>query len=115
MPISVLSTLSLGMAVDFAIHFVGRFQQHYTNEPDLEKALRWTAARPAKGIMRNATLFATAFSVMVLAPLTPYITVGLFIVSMMLLSAAMTLVGLPALIGIFQRHLALSLTKEKAP
>jgi hypothetical protein len=113
MPISVLSTLSLGMAVDFAIHFVGRFQQRYTDEPDLEKALRWTATRPGKGIMRNAILFAVAFSVMAAAPLTPYITVGLFIMSMMLLSAVITLVGLPALIGIFQRHLVLSSIKEK--
>ena len=29
MPISVLSTLSLGLAIDFAIHFVSRFQQRY--------------------------------------------------------------------------------------
>ena len=113
MPISVLSTLSLGMAVDFAIHFVGRFQQRFAKEPDLEKALLWTAARPGKGIMRNAALFAVAFSVMAFAPLTPYITVGLFIVSMMLLSAAVTLVGIPALIMIFQRHLVLSSAKEK--
>lgn len=53
-------------------------------------------------------LFAVAFSVMAAAPLTPYITVGLFIVSMMLLSAAATLVGLPALIVLFQRGLKLS-------
>jgi hypothetical protein len=115
MPISVLSTLSLGMAVDFAIHFVGRFQQRYQVEGNLEKALLWTAARPGKGIMRNAALFAVAFSVMAFAPLTPYITVGLFIVSMMLLSAAVTLVGLPALIVLFQRGLKLSSIKEKMP
>lgn len=115
MPISVLSTLSLGMAVDFAIHFVGRFQQRYREEPDLQKALAWTAARPGKGIVRNALLFAGAFSVMAFAPLTPYITVGLFIVSMMLLSALVTLVGLPALIGLFHRYLVVSSKKETAP
>jgi len=104
--------LSLGMAVDFAIHFVGRFQQRYAIESDLGKALLWTAARPGKGIMRNAVLFAVAFSVMVFAPLTPYITVGLFIVSMMLLSAIVTLVGLPALIVLFQRGLKISSLKE---
>ena len=42
--------------------------------------------------MRNAVLFASAFSVMLFAPLTPYITVGAFIVSMMLLSAVMTII-----------------------
>ncbi|MBI5198134.1 MAG: MMPL family transporter [Nitrospirae bacterium] len=115
MPISVLSTLSLGMAVDFAIHFVGRFQQRYAVEPNLEEALLWTASRPGKGIMRNAVLFAAAFSAMIFAPLTPYITVGLFIVGMMLLSAAITLVGIPALIGIFHHRLNLASIKEKTP
>jgi hypothetical protein len=39
---------------------------------------------------------------MLFAPLTPYITVGAFIVSMMLLSAVMTIVCLPALIILAQ-------------
>ncbi|MDA8110674.1 MAG: MMPL family transporter, partial [Betaproteobacteria bacterium] len=106
MPISVLSTLALGMAVDFPIHFVSRLRQRLAEtavDPGrdlagLKKALAWTAGRPGKGIMRNAALFAVAFSVMLLAPLTPYITVGAFIVSMMLLSALLTILYLPALI-----------------
>jgi hypothetical protein len=123
MPISVLSCLSLGMAVDFAIHFVNRFRQRlsegqgsrvkgqdgkYTGTPDSElitQALLWTAARPGKGIMRNAVLFAASFAVMMFAPLTPYITVGAFIVSMMLLSALMTIIYLPALITLMQAWL----------
>ena len=98
MPISVLSALSLGMAVDFAIHFIRRFQQRYKEERDIERALIWTAARPGKGIIRNAILFASAFSVMILAPLTPYITVGLFIAGMMMISSIMTILFLPAII-----------------
>lgn len=106
MPISVLSTLSLGMAVDFSIHFISRFRQRLAEsggeeelaQERLVETLRWTAARPGKGIARNAVLFAAAFSVMLFAPLTPYITVGAFITAMMLLSAVMTIVYLPALI-----------------
>lgn len=108
MPISVLSCLSLGMAVDFAIHFVTRLRQRLAEAgggagrapdlPSLVDALLWTAARPGKGILRNALLFASAFSVMMLAPLTPYVTVGAFIVSMMVLSALMTILYLPGLI-----------------
>lgn len=99
MPISVLSCLSLGMAVDFAIHFVSRLKQRLAESKEpLTDALLWTAARPGKGIMRNALLFASAFSVMLFAPLRPYITVGAFIVSMMLLSAIMTIIYMPALI-----------------
>ena len=104
MPISVLSTLSLGMAVDFAIHFVSRLRQRLKEAPgeSLSDALLWTAARPGKGIMRNAILFAASFAVMIFAPLTPYITVGAFIVSMMLLSAMMTLIYLPALVTLMR-------------
>jgi predicted RND superfamily exporter protein len=105
MPISVLSCLSLGMAVDFAIHFVSRFRQRLKEtegKESLYDALLWTAARPGKGIVRNAVLFAASFAVMFFAPLTPYITVGAFIVSMMLLSAIMTIIYLPALITLMQ-------------
>ena len=58
----------------------------------------WTAARPGKGIFRNAVLFAAAFSVMLFAPLTPYMAVGAFITAMMLLSALLTILYLPGLI-----------------
>jgi predicted RND superfamily exporter protein len=110
MPISVLSCLSLGMAVDFAIHFIIRFRRRMEERgqgsgvrgQEIEDSLLWTAARPGKGIMRNAILFATAFSAMIFAPLTPYVTVGLFIASMMFLSALMSIIYLPALIVIFK-------------
>ena len=104
MPISVLSCLSLGMAVDFAIHFVSRLRQRRreVQGESLLDALQWTAARPGKGIVRNAVLFAASFAVMIFAPLTPYVTVGAFIVSMMLLSAVMTIIYLPALITLMQ-------------
>lgn len=105
MPISVLSCLSLGMAVDFSIHFISRFRQRLeetgsatASAQQVKEALLWTAGRPGKGIMRNAVLFAAAFSVMLFAPLTPYMTVGAFIVCMMLLSATLTILYLPALV-----------------
>ena len=107
MPLSVMSTLSLGMAVDFAIHFVSRLRQRLaeTGDADLPGALAWTAGRPGKGIMRNAVLFAAAFSVMMFAPLTPYVVVGAFIVSMMLLSALLTILLIPALVMLGRRWL----------
>ncbi|MEW6366561.1 MAG: MMPL family transporter [Acidobacteriota bacterium] len=106
MPISVLSCLSLGMAVDFSIHFINRLRQRVAEGPEpLPEALLWTAARPGRGIIRNALLFALAFSVMIFAPLTPYVTVGAFIASMMMLSALFSIILLPALIVLLRRRL----------
>jgi predicted RND superfamily exporter protein len=105
MPVAVLSTLSLGMAVDFAIHFVGRFQKRYREHPELQPCLIWTVARPGKGIFLNAILFALGFSVMIFADLTPYITVGVFMAAIMLLSSVMSVVYLPGLIQLFRGQL----------
>jgi hypothetical protein len=105
MPVAVLSTLSLGMAIDFAIHFVGRFKLRYGEDARLREALVWTVARPGKGIFLNAVLFALGFSVMVFAQLTPYITVGVLMAAIMLLSALTSLVYLPGLILLLHRVL----------
>jgi len=105
MPVAVLSTLSLGMAVDFAIHFVTRFQRRYREHPELREALIWTVARPGKGIFLNAILFALGFAVMVFADLTPYITVGVLMAAIMLLSALTSVIYLPGLIHLFRRVL----------
>jgi predicted RND superfamily exporter protein len=131
MLISVLSTLTLGLATDFAIHFVGRFRQRREEAPskpiadsqspdsgksqianrksqievEVDEALLWTVARPGKGIVRNAVLFALGFFVMVFAALTPYVTVGLFMAAIMLVSGLTTLLYLPALVKLWQRWL----------
>ena len=105
MPVAVLSTLSLGLAIDFAVHFVGRFQLRHRECSLLEQSLVWTVARPGKGIFRNAVLFALGFLVMVFADLTPYITVGVLMATIMMLSSLASVVYLPLLIRIFQRHL----------
>ncbi|HED03549.1 MAG TPA: hypothetical protein ENI60_02140 [Candidatus Fraserbacteria bacterium] len=98
MPIAVLSTLSLGMSVDFAIHFTTRLRQRYAERPNLTEALVWTVTRPGKGVLRNAVLFAASFAVMLASSLTPYVTVGTFVMAIMLISAGVTLVVLPALV-----------------
>lgn len=105
MPVAVLSTLSLGMAIDFAIHFVGRFQQRYKENPDLKETLIWTVSRPGKGIFLNAILFALGFAVMGFSALTPYITVGILMAAIMILSSVTSVVYLPALIHLFRRWL----------
>ena len=119
MPVAVLSTLSLGMAIDFAIHFVGRFHQRYKEAPrkpegdglasysqsHLKEALIWTVARPGKGIFLNAILFALGFAVMAFSALTPYITVGVFMAAIMILSSVMSVIYLPALIQLGHRKL----------
>jgi hypothetical protein len=101
MPIEVISALSLGMAVDFAIHFVQRFRERYAETQDVEGSLLWTMGGPGVAILRNAVILFVGFTVLIFAPLTPYITVGIFIAVIMALSSMTTLLFLPALIRQF--------------
>lgn len=104
MPIAVLSALTLGLSIDFAIHFLQRTRELEKQTNSLTKALSLMFNEPAKAISRNAIIIAIGFTPLLLSPLVPYITVGLFLASIMALSALVTLVLLPALLRLFSSH-----------
>ena len=100
MPIAVLSALTLGLSIDFAIHFLQRARALEKSLGSLTQALMLMFDEPAKAISRNAIVIAIGFTPLLLSPLVPYITVGIFLASIMLLSALVTLVLLPALLKV---------------
>jgi predicted RND superfamily exporter protein len=54
---------------------------------------------PARAIARNAIVIAVGFTPLLVAPLVPYVTVGVFLASIMAISAVATLVVLPAVMS----------------
>jgi len=97
MPIAVLSALTLGLSIDFAIHFLQRARELEKQLGSLALALSAMFQEPSRAISRNAIVIAIGFTPLLLSPLMPYITVGFFLASIMALSALVTLVLLPAL------------------
>ena len=98
MPIAVLSALTLGLSIDFAIHFLQRARELEKETGSLSQALVLMFQEPSKAIARNAIVIAIGFTPLLLSPLVPYVTVGFFLASIMALSALVTLVLLPALL-----------------
>lgn len=105
MPIAVLSSLTLGLSVDFAIHFIQRSRELYRERGSFEAMAQAMFEEPARAITRNAIVIALGFTPLFLAPLMPYVTVGSFMASIMVLSGAATLLLLPAVIVIGRRFL----------
>ncbi|WP_036187028.1 efflux RND transporter permease subunit [Marinimicrobium agarilyticum] len=105
MPIAVLSALTLGLSIDFAIHFVERARATARATGDWSQTLDVMFREPARAIARNAIVIAVGFTPLLLAPLVPYITVGVFLASIMALSALVTLVLLPVVITLLRRIL----------
>ncbi|MGE5177255.1 MAG: efflux RND transporter permease subunit, partial [Hyphomicrobiales bacterium] len=100
MPIAVCSSLSLGLAVDFAIHFLERFRARWRESGDLEDANRHVFGAPGVAIARNAIVISLGFLPLVVSSLTPYITVGLFFATLMIAGALATLFVLPAMLRV---------------
>jgi hypothetical protein len=96
MPIAVLSSLALGMSVDFAIHFVEHARSYYKKTNCYYKTMEHMFAEPARAITRNTLVISLGFIPLLFAPLVPYITVGIFLASIMLLSGLSSLLLLPA-------------------
>ncbi|WP_027859175.1 efflux RND transporter permease subunit [Marinobacterium jannaschii] len=99
MPIAVLSALTLGLSVDFAIHFLERTRAIYRRQGDWQQTVAEVCRGPARAISRNAIVVAIGFTPLLLAPLVPYITVGFFLAAIMAVSALVTLVLLPAVMN----------------
>ncbi len=102
MPVAVLSSLSLGLAIDYAIHFNARSRQIYRELGDWASTAKAAFGEPARAIFRNVIVIGVGFLPLLLAPLVPYQTVGAFISAILVLAGVATLLGLPALITIFQ-------------
>jgi predicted RND superfamily exporter protein len=100
MPIAVLSSLTLGLSVDFAIHFIQRMRTLVAETGSFAAASREIFEEPARAIARNAIVIALGFTPLFFAALVPYITVGAFMASIMAISGLATLLLLPALMSL---------------
>ncbi len=114
MPVAVLSALTLGMAVDFAIHFLERARASFVETGSWKSSAAVIFGEPARAISRNVLVIAIGFLPLLAAPLVPYKTVGVFLCVIMALSGAVTLLVLPALIRLAEKALFRPVTEPKS-
>jgi len=105
MPVAVLSSLTLGLSVDFAIHFIQRMRSLYQDTGSFTETARQIFEAPARAITRNAIVIAIGFTPLLFAPLLPYVTVGIFMASIMVISGVATLILLPAVMFVLRSAL----------
>jgi len=105
MPVAILSSLTLGLAVDFAIHFLERSRMAFKRAGSWKEGIKEMFEEPARAISRNIIVIAVGFTPLLAAPLVPYQTVGIFLASIMAISGIATMLILPALIQILEKWL----------
>jgi len=114
MPVAVLSALTLGMAVDFAIHFLERVRTSYSQTCSWQKSSAEMFGEPARAITRNVLVIAIGFLPLLAAPLIPYKTVGIFLCAIMALSGAVTLLALPSIVKLTEKWLFKPIRQPKS-
>ena len=105
MPVAILSAMTLGLSVDFAIHFIQRSRELEKELGNWREACRAVFREPAMAISRNAIIISLGFTPLLLAPLVPYKTVGFFLAAIMAVSWLSTLFILPAIMTALKRFL----------
>jgi predicted RND superfamily exporter protein len=105
MPVAVLSALTLGLAVDFAIHFLARARALMEEHGSWQKVSHLIFGEPARAISRNAIVVAVGFLPLLAAPLVPYKTVGIFMAGILGAAAVSTLLIMPALAHVLQKRM----------
>ncbi|QQR90675.1 MAG: MMPL family transporter [Myxococcales bacterium] len=105
MPVAVLSSLTLGLSVDFAIHFLERSRDIHGEFGDWKKTMALMFKEPGRAIARNAIVIAIGFLPLLAAPLVPYKTVGVLMAAIMAVSSVVTIVVLPAIMSHLTRWL----------
>ncbi|MBE9528350.1 MAG: MMPL family transporter [Proteobacteria bacterium] len=107
MPIAVLSALTLGISIDFAIHFAERTRRLRTESGSWAETVDRVFDEPVRAIIRNMVVISLGFVPLFFSPLVPYQTVGFFFAAIMAVSGGTTLLLLPALMNILKGPLRL--------
>ena len=93
------------MVIDFEIHYLQRFKAGYMKFKNIEATHTYMFGEPGRAIIRNAIMITFGFLPLIVATLTPYITVGKFFASLMIFSFVTTLILLPAIMTLWGKTL----------
>jgi len=103
-PLAILTSVSIGLAVDYAIHFIVRSRQLRENYSNWKETIPAVFGEPSRAITRNVIVVGIGFLPLLLTPLVPYQVTGILLSSILVLAGIATLVVLPAIIYLFEQR-----------
>ncbi|MGQ9630393.1 MAG: efflux RND transporter permease subunit [bacterium] len=95
---ALIASVSIGIGVDYAIHFLSRYRMEIAEHKDPARASVITMASAGKAILVNALAVAAGFAVLLLSNFIPLVNVGWLTAVTMLTSFLGAVTVLPALL-----------------
>ena len=98
---ATIASISVGVGIDYCIHFTERFRQEFLRLPDKKKALSNTAGNTGIALLGSCLSTATGFAVLAFAPMPMFSTFGILTAIMIAMSFMVAVVILPCLLYLF--------------
>ncbi len=110
----IVGAMTMGIAVDDAIHVVARYVSGRKKGLGTEDAIRDAMNEAGRAVIFTSIILVIGFSTMLFGALTPFINIGMFTAVIMGLALVGDLIVLPALFYIFDSDESSILTKKTA-
>lgn len=101
----IVSSIMIGIGIDYAIHLLERFQQEYEADRDNLEIFSTVLRTTGKGIFANAMALAFGFAVIGLSTFSSITTVGFLLSMAMVVSMISTFTVIPAVLFLFKPKL----------
>lgn len=98
---ATIAAISIGVGIDFSIHYTARFRQELAGSADKMTALFNTSRSTGMALFGTAISTALGFAVIIFAPMPMFSAFGLLTAMMIVLSFLMALFALPGLLMLF--------------
>lgn len=104
---ATIAAVSIGIGIDFAIHFISRYREELDRHGERYRAIDDTAAGTGVALVASACSSAVGFGILALAPMPLFAAYGLLTAIMIMMALVATLVVLPSVL--------VSVTRDSAP
>ena len=98
----MIGGISIGVGIDYAIHFIHGIMEELGKEPDIDLAVKKTFIDKGRAILTNSFAVMLGFAVLIFSSMLPLRNFGSTMVASMFLSAFATLTLLPSAILILK-------------
>ncbi len=95
---ATIGAISIGVGIDFAVHFTMRFREECREGRSCEETLATTGAGTGGALLGSALSSVLGFAILAFAPMPMFAAYGLLTAVMILIAAGATLLVLPSLL-----------------
>jgi uncharacterized protein len=100
---ATIGAISIGIGIDYAIHFTMRYREELAQSPSRDHALRLSGESTGLALAASALSSVVGFGILALAPMPLFASYGLLTAVMIVMALAASLLVLPSLLALVTR------------